>query len=128
MGETSYMRRLMLAVTEIGGRVFRNNVGMLEDRFGNKVRYGVCNPGGADVIGWRSVTVTPEMVGHRVAVFVAIETKDNVRPPEEKQWNFLHAVQAAGGIGFVAREGDNTVDVASAIARWTPPKGTPDVD
>ena len=59
--------------------------------------------GSADLIGWRTVTVTQEMVGTQVAVFTSIEVKTPIGrvKPEQQQW--LDAVQAAGGIAGVAR-------------------------
>ena len=68
--------------------------------------FGLCK-GSADLIGWRTVTVTPEMVGQQVAVFTSIEVKaaSGRLRPEQRQW--LDAVQAAGGIGGVARSVDD---------------------
>ena len=82
--------------------MFRNNTGTLKDANGRPVSFGLCK-GSADLIGWRTVTITPEMVGQQVAVFTSIEVKTatgRVRP-EQQQW--LNAVQAAGGIAAVAR-------------------------
>lgn len=106
MGETPFMHKVMLAVTEIGARVFRNNVGMLKDRHGNRVKYGVCNPGGSDLIGWQSIEVTPEMVGKKVAVFLAIETKAGIYKATDDQRKFLLAVRDAGGIAMLVHEDD----------------------
>jgi hypothetical protein len=66
------------------------------------VQFGLCK-GSADLIGWRTVTVTPDMVGQRIAVFTSIEVKTPTGRlrPEQQQW--LDAVQAAGGIAGVAR-------------------------
>ena len=62
---------------------------------------GLC-PGSADLIGYVPITITPEMVGMRLAVFAGVEVK---RPgkrgaPQQLQW--LGAVQAAGGCAGVA--------------------------
>jgi hypothetical protein len=61
------------------------------------------HPRVADLIGWTTRTITPDMVGQQVAVFTSIEVKSasgRLRP-EQRQW--LEAVQAAGGIAGVAR-------------------------
>lgn len=55
-------------------RLFRNNCGSLVDKRGRLVTFGLCK-GSSDLIGWQSVMVTPEMVGTRVAIFLAVETK-----------------------------------------------------
>ena len=83
-------------------RLYRNNCGVLRDQRGVPVRYGL-QPGSADLIGWRTITITPEMVGQQVAVFTSIEVKSATGRlrPEQRQW--MEAVQAAGGIAGVAR-------------------------
>jgi hypothetical protein len=48
-------------------RLWRNNIGLAFYQ-GKYVQYGLA-PGSGDLIGFRSVTITPEMVGQRVAVF-----------------------------------------------------------
>ena len=75
---------------------------MLRDQRGVPVRYGL-QPGSADLIGWRTITITPEMVGQQVAVFTSIEVKSATGRlrPEQRQW--MEAVQSAGGIAGVAR-------------------------
>jgi len=74
------------------------------------VTFGLCK-GSADLIGWRSVTITPEMVGQQVAVFTSIEVKSSSGrvKPEQQQW--LNAVQAAGGIAGVARSVGEAMDL-----------------
>lgn len=82
-------------------RLWRNNTGALKDTNGRLVRYGLCK-GSADLIGLRTIEITPDMVGQRIAVFTAIEVKDRGRPTPE-QLRFLEVVRAAGGIAGVAR-------------------------
>jgi hypothetical protein len=79
-------------------RVFRNNIGMYTNPRGQKVKYGLQNPGGSDLIGWKSIIITADMVGQRIAQFTAIETKAENRKPSRKQWNFLNKVKADGGL------------------------------
>ena len=84
-------------------RLFRNNTGSLPDpRTKRPVQFGLCK-GSADLIGWRTVTITPDMVGQQVAVFASIEVKTPTGRlrPEQKTW--LDAVQAAGGVAGIAR-------------------------
>jgi hypothetical protein len=55
------------------------------------------------VIGWKSVEVTADMVGQRLAVFVALEIKTPVGRASDEQIRFVGAVQRAGGLaGFPA--------------------------
>ena len=62
---------------------------------------GLC-PGSSDLIGWRTVEITPEMVGQRVAVFAALEVKDRGKITTE-QANFLRVLGEAGGIAAEVR-------------------------
>lgn len=82
-------------------RLFRNNTGALKDQHGRLVTFGLCK-GSSDLIGWRTVTVTQDMVGQKVAVFTAIEVKDKGRPTQD-QLAFIKAVRDAGGLAGVAR-------------------------
>jgi len=101
-------------------RIFRNNTGMAyqgnmvsigDDRFlahPRPITFGLME-GSADLIGWRSLVVTPAMVGGRVAVFASIETKRNDgrgrRATEQKTW--AQQVQRFGGFsGFAESVGD----------------------
>jgi len=83
-------------------RLFRNNQGLAVYPDGSRVQYGVCNPGGSDLIGWRSLVITSDMVGRRAAIFLAIETKAYGRKPTDDQTNFIDRVKAAGGLAGVA--------------------------
>jgi hypothetical protein len=102
--ETTLQQQIRLAIsTRPEARIFRNQVGSLPDpRTGRLVTFGLAR-GSADLIGWRTITVTPAMVGTRLAIFTSIEVKTptgRVRP-EQQAW--LEAVQQAGGIAIVAR-------------------------
>jgi hypothetical protein len=74
--------------------LFRNNSGIA--RYGNDVvRYGVPpKGGGSDLI---------EMVGQKIAVFLAIEVKTDAGKLTAAQGNFIEKINAHGGIAGVAR-------------------------
>ena len=102
--EQTIQQQIRLACSRGSARLHRNNVGRLPDpRTGRWVEFGVGGKGAGDLIGWRTITITPEMVGQRVAVFTSIEVKSATGRlrPEQRQW--MEAVQAAGGIAGVAR-------------------------
>jgi hypothetical protein len=112
LSEQRIQQEIRLAISKGDTRVFRNNTGTLRDANGRPVQFGLCK-GSADLIGWTTRTVTPEMVGQQVAVFTSIEVKTPTGrvQPEQKQW--LEAVQAAGGIAGIAR----SVEDAEALLR-----------
>lgn len=71
------------------------------------IRYGVANPGGADLIGYKTVLVTPDMLGSKVAIFTAIECKTTGGKLSEYQKLFLDEVKNAGGITQVIHSMDD---------------------
>ena len=102
--ETDLQQRIRIAVgTRPDTRLFRNQCGALPDpRTGRLVTFGLAR-GSADLVGWRTVVITPDMIGRRIAVFTSIEVKTptgRVRP-EQQAW--LGVVRGAGGIAGVAR-------------------------
>ena len=113
MSEQAIQQRIRIACSTGNTRLFRNNTGTLRDQHGRPVQFGLCK-GSADLIGWRTVTVTPEMVGTQVAVFLSIEVKTptgRIRP-EQQQW--LQVVQDAGGIAGVARSVEEALRIVTA--------------
>jgi hypothetical protein len=66
------------------------------------VRFGLCT-GSSDLIGLRSLEITPELVGQRLAQFVALEVKtaQGVLSPEQRA--FLHLVEELGGVAATCR-------------------------
>jgi hypothetical protein len=72
-----------LEAAQKGVKLFRNNVGVLEDATGRPVRYGLANDTpqlnkkikSADLIGFRPLLITPAHVGSTVAQFVSRECK-----------------------------------------------------
>jgi len=102
--ETTLQQQIRLALgTRPDLRLFRNNTGTLPDpRTGRPVQFGLAR-GSADLIGLRTVTITPDMVGQQVAVFTSIEVKTPKGRPTAEQQNWLNMVQSLGGIAGIAR-------------------------
>ena len=102
----------MLACGRGTSRVFRNNRGVAEYPGGRKVAYGVGPAGGSDLIGWASITITPEMVGQKVAIFTAIECKRSKGGKKEQdQKDFIAAVITAGGRAGFARSAEEAMEI-----------------
>lgn len=127
MKESNAMRRIMLAVSAAGSRVFRNNTGMgwvgeiinqsssaITLRNPRPLHAGLCK-GSSDLIGWTPVTITPDMVGRTVAVFTAIETKSRHGRASDDQIIFVDAIRRAGGIAGVAF---NEGQAVALIKNW----------
>lgn len=125
MSETAILNRAILAGSKIDTVLFRNNVGMAYA--GNKVvhikpgykvpivgpatvildahpiKFGL-GEGSSDLIGWKPIKITPEMVGRTIAAFTALECKSIKGRLSGPQKNFLAAVEKAGGIQGVIKD------------------------
>lgn len=137
MSERDVQNKILLTCGRGDARLFRNNTGMgwtgQTRRFSNAgqvvVRAGdmlIQNPrplhaglceGSSDLIGWRSVEITPGMVGQRVAVFAGIEVKTDRGRVSEEQSRFIAAVVAAGGIAGIARSPEDAADLLAGVLR-----------
>jgi len=75
--------------------------------------------GQGDLLGWRTITITPDMVGCRVAVFLSVECKrtDGGRTSADQR-HWMETVQRAGGIAGVA----NTPEAAVKIVEGYRPQ------
>jgi hypothetical protein len=116
MNETTILQRIRLALGRVPGlRAFRNNCGqawmgkvikrtadMIVIQNPRPVQFGL-HPGSADLIGWKSVTITPDMVGKTVAVFASVEVKTATGTIKTDQANWQAQVEEAGGIAIIAR-------------------------
>ena len=102
--ETKLQQEIRLALGKIPSlRLFRNQVGQLPDpRTGRYVQFGLAK-GSSDLVGFKTIKITPEMIGQEVAQFVSIEIKTERGKLTEVQQNWLQKVHDSGGIVGVAR-------------------------
>lgn len=134
--ESALIKRIEIWATQRGWRLGRNSKGggwvgdkvatwnesgrkgpvrMVSINNARFLLFGLLFPGAkggeSDLIGWRTLRVTPEMVGTRIAQFAALEAKTpNVRMTKE-QINFLTQVNRAGGYGVIIREREGEIVV-----------------
>lgn len=133
--ENPAQRECWLELGRAGGKVFRINSGRAWAGKGTRIRGGgvLVNPaqlvclgfadvhnqpvsGVGDLAGWLPVEVTPEMVGHTIAVYLNPECK----PPKggrvsEEQRKHIGLVKRDGGIAGVVK---CAADVREMIADW----------
>jgi hypothetical protein len=91
-------------VGEDGKLTFRNRETYFVELYdARSVSYGLC-VGSSDRVGWRTLEISPDMVGRRIAQLVAIECKTSTYGKcSEEQKNFLSQVARAGGLALIAR-------------------------
>ena len=112
MNETNLSRHLRILASRLEARLFRNQVGHYTIEGGRKITTGL-GVGSPDLVGWKTLEITPEMVGKSVAVFAGIEVKSGHRKASPKQESWIAAIRAAGGIACVARNADEVQAVLS---------------
>lgn len=114
VSEAAVQNAVRLEGATKGVMLYRNNVGVLPDRQGRPVRYGLANDSAAvnqsvksgDLIGWRPVIITSDHVGSCIAQFVSRECKPvgwrytgTDRERAQLAWAQL-IVNAGGDAGF----------------------------
>lgn len=114
----------MIQASKIGARLFRNNTGtgwtgkvkassnpnlkIIENA--RPLNAGLC-VGSSDLIGWKTVEITQEMVGEKIAIFTAIEVKSKYSKASKEQINFLQQVKLCGGICGIAKTQDEAIQI-----------------
>lgn len=108
--ESAVQAQVRLEASRKGVQLWRNNVGVMVNEVGVPVRYGLANDSkqlnavikSGDLIGWRSVLITPQMVGSMIAQFTSRECKRvgwnyKGNACEQAQLKWAEVVTAAGG-------------------------------
>jgi len=104
MKEMDIMRLIMVALSEHGCIVWRNNCGVLKNAAGIPIKFGLC-VGSSDIIG-----VAP------CGRFLAVEVKTDKGKPTPDQIRFIEAIKRKGGIAGIARSPENAVALLSQSA------------
>lgn len=115
-------RQTLMTASANGARLFRVNVGLAwvgEVISKTAERLVMKNPrpfkagavGQSDSCGWVSLIVTPEMVGAKIAVFLAIEDKSGSGRTTPEQRAFIEAVRRSGGRAGVSRGDADTAAI-----------------
>ena len=99
MKESDIQRLIMLALSEAGCLIWRNNTGVLKNAAGIPIKFGLC-VGSSDLIG-----ITP------AGRFLAVEIKTCKGRATPEQLRFIEAVRARGGIAGIARSPQDALDL-----------------
>jgi hypothetical protein len=115
MSESNIQKLIQLTASELGVLTFRNNIGAYTTPQGYRIKYGVGGTGGSDLIGIIPVVIRPEHVGRTLGIFAAIEVKTLLGRATPSQENFIHQVNANGGVAGVCRSPDDLQDLINNI-------------
>lgn len=115
MSEQNIQRLIMLALSDAGVTIFRNNIGAYTTPDGHRIKYGLGNPGGSDLIGITPVTITENMVGQTVGVFTAVEVKTATGRVTPAQENFIRIIRESGGMAGVCRSVDDALGLKNTF-------------
>lgn len=127
MGESKIQSNVRLAASKLGVKLFRNNIGkgwigksivIKGNQMVSVVKGDVIiknarrfhaglYKGSSDLVGWKTVTITKDMVGHKVALFVSAEVKTAKGRVSRDQDHWLKTVNRAGGIAGVVRSAED---------------------
>jgi len=127
--ETNISHKTELAASKLGFAMHRNNTGVfyaikdhgfkrnqafvnLLNKFFRRVQAGL-GKGTSDLIGWRTVEITPDMVGKRIAIFAALEIKTDKGRASPEQINFVKQVRAEGGIAEFVKGDEGVEDLVT---------------
>ena len=123
--EGALIARVLIWASAQGWRLFRNSKGgawqgtVIEDykasgkrrpvrivllHVARFIQFGLLAPGSSDLVGWRPLRITPEMVGKTVAQFAVCELKTKGVTASDDQRNFVARVRKAGGYAAIVRE------------------------
>lgn len=121
--ESEIQQRIQIEAAKHGCTLMRNNSGSFKDETGRLIRFGLghISPNQAfkssDLIGITEVTITPDMIGYKMAVFTAIEVKSEKWKPNYKdtretaQRNFIEFVKSKGGIALLTNSIDEVINL-----------------
>lgn len=71
-----------------------------------RIVYGLC-PGSTDLVGFRSIVITADMIGKTIAQIVAPEVKTGQGQLQGSQSPFIETIRNAGGVAGVVRSTDD---------------------
>lgn len=109
MSERNIQNAIRLHKSNNNCRLFNNDNGFAELKDGRKIHYGLVKSS-PDLIGWRTIKITPGMTGKEVAIFVGAEVKMPHKYATPEQQRFLDLLTSMGAIAGVVRS-ENDIDI-----------------
>ena len=98
--ESNILNDCLIALSESGCTVWRNNTGVLKDANGRPIKFGLC-VGSSDIIGMS-----------KDGLFLAVECKTLTGKASADQERFMSRVRARGGRAGIARTAQEAVAIS----------------
>lgn len=92
-----------------GEEIIKNADGSITIKRPRRFKTGLPT-GFPDLFGLKSITITPDMVGKKIAVFAFIEVKQPKKKPTKVQENMIDFLLNNGAIGGVAHSDDEAAE------------------
>lgn len=64
-----------------------------------------------DTFGWRTIVITPEMIGQPMAQFLGIEVKTQKGRASSEQSKFINVLNSTGGRGAICRNDQDALNL-----------------
>jgi len=133
MSEKKIMHSQMIALSEAGTTIWRQNVGQawagnaqritrqqmvavgpgdVVIRAARPFQAGLCK-GSSDLIGITPITIEQHHMGSQLGIFTAVESKTARGRPTEEQLRFIDHVNGNGGFAGIARSDDDAIEIIS---------------
>lgn len=128
--ENPIMKRTLVRLVEAGAKIFRNNNGQgfqgqaewvrravpsarlypgdVILRSARRLNFGL-GEGSPDLVGYLTITVGPEHLGKRLAIFTGVEMKNEVGNTTKQQRHWLEVLKNDGCIAIMARSEEDAV-------------------
>lgn len=98
--EANIQNAILIALSEAGCLVWRQNTGAYKDKTGRVIRYGLC-VGSSDIVG-----ICPD----GIALFIEVKTKNGAIRPEQKK--FIEACIRSNARAGIARSVEDALRIA----------------
>ena len=98
--EANIQNAIMIALSQAGCLVWRNNTGVLKDGNGRPIKFGLCK-GSSDLVG-----ICPD----GIALFIEVKTKNGAIRPEQKK--FIDACIRSNARAGIARSVEDALRIA----------------
>lgn len=99
------------------GRLLKHNGTSVSLAYARRMQFGLLSPGAPDRIGWKTITITENMVGQTIAQFCAVELKrpDGKGRISPEQIDAINLINSVGGLAVVIDNMEQAIDLFGEV-------------